>query len=660
MNRNRRRFTISITLLLLFFTPILSAQERGETPEQIAGPVSTAIHDLAWGAGSLYAVLDNGLVSSSDDGATWEPIRFPYGESREIAVTDDGGLWVTTSAGVALRQAGEETWSIVREGTFHSPAIGADGSFFAIEVSPQNAGDSVVRTSDFGESWDVNGTRSSELHQIVVTDDRTVWLLGSAGVDRSDNNGGEWAEHGLTPTTTDPRHIASHGSDLLMVTGSILYSTSRLDTSWQSWGALPLDREVVDMVVDPEESLAIAFAPAPRNNDTSLFVSEDSGATWAGFTPPVDITGKQATIGTLGLDEDGESLLIGTTILDEGAIGAERWVGQVFEWSGEDERDLLFTTSPSTSYILKVSPSPNGTIFASRYPQTIPYEADDVLMGTLDSGKTWEAGKPDNADARSSTLTVLSDGVVLVAAGDSGLFRSTDNTENWERVETPEGTWIPLGDVIEVTPDLLLVESRVFFNRTVLYASEDGGVTWSERGAREEIRGAIGSAASPNGTVYIAETNAIYASSDSGNSWKSTNVASGGNYLVGLAIDGDGNGVAATFNGPIYRTADGGESWVKLDTSPSDGLFAITDDNGTLFVANRDGEIYRSRDNGESWTIHATMPEPTTAIRTLTAGTDGLLYIGTEERGVWHATLAGGRVSVEVERVNDVEWLDLR
>lgn len=637
--------------LVVVMVSSVQAQDGGETPVRIGGPTSSMIHDFGDAGGPLFALLDAGVLRSESGGASWEAIDFPYAWSREIAVGSDGTLVVTTPSGLAVRRSG--TWSIVRAGDYYSPILTDDGAIVVIEAVTGAGSDSLLRSTDNGATWRALPARSIEMAEVVTTDDGALWLLGEGGIERSDDDGASWSMHGETPVGAGVRGMVTRRGTIFIITSTDVYRSYSSDTTWVDAGDAPVDRDIIDIEVAPSGDIYVAYDTADGNPTSSLYHTSDSGTIWAPMPVPTyggrKVAVRAITFGGIGGFEG--NVILGTSFTDSEAIDPDRSVAQIFYHTGAVVPLLAFTTSPSTSYILRVDRGPNGTLYATRYPQTLPFEEEDVLLASRDSGVSWERIRPENAEARSSTLTILENGTALVAAGDSGLYRSTNAARTWERVATPAGAWIPLGDVIELEDGTLLLESRVFFNRTTIYTSTDDGVTWTEGSPREDIRGAIATAASPDGTVYIAENNTIFSSTDRGASWTNRSVASGGNYLVGMTIDGDGNPVAASFNGPLYGSTDKGQTWVELEDSPGASLFAITSDGtGRLFVADRRNRIFRSDDKGATWTIHATLPGPRMATRTLAAGNDGNLYIGTEERGIWFASLAGGRVSVEGQR----------
>lgn len=168
-----------------------------------------------------------------------------------------------------------------------------------------------------------------------------------------------------------------------------------------------------------------------------------------------------------------------------------------------------------------------------------------------------------------------------------------------------------------------------------LYRSDDLGISWERIDAGLPRRGVQHLAVSPSfsedHTLFTAmsatdEGLGIWKSRDAGRSWRMVNRGLSDLAVTDLAISPsytkDETLFATSRRGGLYRSEDGGESWVRLtdryypaETYPqppagvflsptfgrelaADGSRAGTQDR-TLFVAH-DG-LYRSRDAGETW-----------------------------------------------------------
>ncbi len=101
----------------------------------------------------LVAVGPEGLVSSADSGASWEPLAYPGAPlTGGIAAANDGStLYAATSAGLRLSRDGGQSWQ----------ATGFDGPALAVAVAPRDPLAVAVvddatrfyRSADGGTSW---------------------------------------------------------------------------------------------------------------------------------------------------------------------------------------------------------------------------------------------------------------------------------------------------------------------------------------------------------------------------------------------------------------------------------------------------------------------------------------------------------------------------
>ena len=134
-----------------------------------------------------------------------------------------------------------------------------------------------------------------------------------------------------------------------------------------------------------------------------------------------------------------------------------------------------------------------------------------------------------------------------------------------------------------------------------LYASADGGVTWSIR-ATLPVRDAVALVAGESSTELLLASagGSIYASGDAGASWAavaavpaSDVVALGGAPGICLLLTGSGS---------VYRSTDAGVTWVGVGAITASDLTSVARLNGAWYALARTGGVYRSQDEGATWT----------------------------------------------------------
>ncbi len=133
-------------------------------------------------------------------------------------------------------------------------------------------------------------------------------------------------------------------------------------------------------------------------------------------------------------------------------------------------------------------------------------------------------------------------------------------------------------------------EGRTLFlgAHTGLFRSEDGGQTWQRvaLSAKHSHPDVMTIAPHPRDplTLYVATHEAgVFKSADGGRTWREVNTGLGGLDVHGLAVDPNAPqtlhaAVRETGDG-IYRTADGGARWVRVDDGPEGEVKVLTSVN---------------------------------------------------------------------------------
>ena len=188
-----------------------------------------------------------------------------------------------------------------------------------------------------------------------------------------------------------------------------------------------------------------------------------------------------------------------------------------------------------------------------------------------DSGKSWTRHrKPFPLNSRVQALVVHpTEARTVFAAGDTGVFRSTDGGAKWERLGA-QGD-LPTVWSLAVDP----VDPRVLFAGTRpagVHRSRDGGATWERL------------------TIDIAKECSI-----------------GTPFVTGVLVDPDDHRVvwAGVEIDGIFRSRDGGDTWARVDKGlydPDIHAMTIARTSPKRLWASTNGELFSSVDMGDTWT----------------------------------------------------------
>ncbi|GAA0721684.1 exo-alpha-sialidase [Aquimarina litoralis] len=285
----------------------------------------------------------------------------------------------------------------------------------------------------------------------------------------------------------------------------------------------------------------------------------------------------------------------------------------------------------------------NGTVNSGAFFGNGIYRSDDGGDSWINIGleETNHTGRivvdPTNPDR----VFVAATGILYGTNNERGIYRTTDGGNTWEQVlfltDTTAGIDVAINPVdTDIIFAAMWERTRRPYGRDYagttsgLHRSTDGGETWEKLTnglpISDEETGRIGiaiSSSDPN-IIYARYTtnsntnvfNGIYKSIDNGNSWVRipdtgiTNVdASFGWFFGNLRVHPDNPDEIFVLGQSLYKTEDSGSSWEFVDGMHVDHHameFSKTDAN--FILAGNDGGAYISEDRGTTWTLFPNVP----------------------------------------------------
>jgi len=157
----------------------------------------------------------------------------------------------------------------------------------------------------------------------------------------------------------------------------------------------------------------------------------------------------------------------------------------------------------------------------------------------------------------------------------------------------------------------LVRPTQSLFGARTLWKSSDSTATW----------GPIDNAPFGQITTLLADSGKLYAASfdgglffttDGGATWTAANQGLTGGTIYKMARDGSGALYAGTANG-VFKSSDGAKTWSPASAglpsnAPLQQLAADPTRAGTLYAADS-GSVYKTADGGGSWSVVATLTD---------------------------------------------------
>jgi photosystem II stability/assembly factor-like uncharacterized protein len=435
-------------------------------------------------------------------------------------------------------------------------------------------------------SWRVLGPDGGSVYDLAFAPSRpqTLYAAVAGGVFRSLDGGASWGLAGaglseeapVTGLAVDPaRPLTVYAAQ------SGIYKSLDGGTTWKKTAA----SFATFKVVVPSRGSGTVYAVSA----VGLFKSTDGGGAWKPLTrglPPLYRALE------LVVDPADPSRLYTLLTVDNRADGVYKSGDGGFSW----KRSNQGIPAGSMIFDLAIDPGSPKSLYAAANSGRV--------YRSRDGGALWRStGRPLEDPVNS--LWVDRAGGVFAATG-RGMLRSEDGGGTWTDAAQglPEGSSVRALIFPSAAPRSLL--AGVFTSgaqRGGVFASADSGASWTVRSTDLSALSVSSVALAPD-ALWAVGNEVLFKSTDRGETWRRIRFDPVGlATLVAVAPAAPEDVYVVLYDGTLWRSRDGGESWEPAGDPGLRPLRLVFDprSSSTLYAAGNGG-MARSTDGGTTWT----------------------------------------------------------
>lgn len=379
------------------------------------------------------------------------------------------------------------------------------------------------------------------------------------------------------------------------------------DSAWREIGPASFGGRVDDIeaVADDPRTIFVGSASG------GVFRTLDNGTTWT----PVFDTEDRLSIGDIAIaPSDRNVVWVGTGEANNRQTstfgnGVYRSLDGGTTW-----RNMGLRETQSIGRVVIDARNPN-TVFVAAVGHLFGPNEERGLYRTQDGGVTWRKVLYVDANTGVTDVAITPDGRTVFAAAyfrrrrawgfvgggpTSGLWRSTDGGDHWQRVTAG----LPTGDVGRIGVDISRSDPRTVYavieaKEGGVFRSTDGGATWTKQSRLQERPSYFSQIRidpkNPDHVWWLATS--LYESRDGGKSFTSdsTAVRVHPDHHAMWIDPADPRHILLGNDGGVYATYDGARHWTYIDNLPIGQFYDVAvdarepywiygglQDNGTL------------------------------------------------------------------------------
>jgi hypothetical protein len=468
-------------------------------------------------------------------------------------------------------------------------------------------GGGIWKSVNSGATWqplvDNNASYMNVFHLAIdPTNSNIVYAsVVSNSIIKTTDGGVTWSSTGVGPSSAKKVLIHPTNSNILFATtGSSIYKSINAGTTWTS----VLSGSVEDIEFIPGNTNIML---ASGNGTTSVYRSIDAGATWRALTSVEGIVATGRTL--LGVSAANSNIVYAVQASGSsfGRLYKSTDAGATFATT------VIGSTASNTNYFGYTGSTAGGQATYDMGITVNPLDANEVHIAGIICWKSTDGG------LTFAQMTVWSypNGVgynhadvhglewvrkTMYSCSDGGVYKSTDNADNWINLSTGLG----------IRQLYRISTAATNGNIIVAGAQDNGTVVSTNSGTWRDWLGADGMDCTINPTneniiIGTSQYGSIYKTTNGGASYSNLSRPVSANWVTpitwhptnSLIVYGGWNG--------IYKSTDQGSTWTNLSSTVATGnldCLKVAPSNDNYIYASVGSNLYVTTNGGTSWSSY--------------------------------------------------------